>query len=204
MRRASRGFTLVEALVALALFALTALVGYRGLSALLDGRRHLETEEARWKGLDRVFGLLRSDLEASVDRPVRNNFGVEEAAFSADFDAGAAQDAAVWWTRTGAPGSGDEPAAPQRVGWRLREQRIERLRWPAPDRGPRSEPEVLAVLDGVSTWSLRYLGQTASGPVWDTRWQKPAHLSLPRAVEVSIDLRDGRHLVRTFDLPAAP
>jgi len=198
------GFTLVEALVALALFALVSLIGYRGLGALIDGRTHLEDSARRWQNLDRAFGLWRSDLEAAVDRKARNNFGVVEEGFLGDIDAGANQDASVWWTRLGAPGSGDLPGAPQRIGWRLRGQRIERLQWLAPDRGPRSEPAVLAVLDEVKTFSLRYLALGASGPAWDSRWREPAHTGLPRAVEVTVDLLDGTHLVRTFDLPSAP
>ena len=204
MTARSQGFTLVEALVALALFALVSLIGYRGLGALIDGREHLERDARRWEKLDRLYGLWRSDVEAAVDRKARNNFAVVEEGFLGDIDAGASQDASVWWTRVGAPGSGDLPGAIQRIGWRLREHRIERLQWLAPDRGPRSTPEVLAVLDGVQAFSLRYLAIAAGGPSWDTRWREPAHTGLPRAVEVTLDLADGTHLVRTFDLPSAP
>lgn len=198
-----RGFTLVEALVALALFALIAVIGYRGLSAVIDGRQHLAEDEARWRDLDRAFALWRSDLEAAIDRPARDTGGLPEEGFRGDYDAGGRLDAPAWWTRLGAPGSEGLAAAPQRVGWRLREQHLERLVWPTPDRGPRSEPLALPVLDGVSTLSLRYLTLGSKGPEWLARWRQPVSLGLPRAVEVSLDLRDGRHLVRTFDLPAA-
>lgn len=198
------GFTLVEALVALALFALIAMVGYRGLSAVIDGRSHLASDEKRWRDLDRMFAFWRSDLEAAIARSARNNFGQAEDAFMVDFDPGGTLDAALWLTRLGAPGSDGLPAAPQRVGWRLREHRLERLTWSAPDRGPRSEPAVLAVLDGVATLSLRCLWLASTGPAWDTRWRTPVHNDLPRAVEIGLELLDGRRLVRVFDLPAAP
>lgn len=201
---AAHGFTLVEALVALALFALIALVGYRGLSAVIDARGHLERSERRWRDLDRVFAMWRSDLEATVNRKAIDNFAQSEDAFKADFDPGGASDAALWLTRLGAPGADGIPATPQRIGWRVRDQQLQRLTWPAPDRGPRSEPDVLTVLGDVSSLSLRYLWLSSTGPAWDTRWRSPVHTSLPRAVELSLDLVDGRHLVRTFDLPAAP
>jgi general secretion pathway protein J len=203
-RAIARGFTLVEALVALALFALIAMVGYRGLSAVIDARTHLDQAERRWRDLDHVFALWRSDLEASIDRSTLNNFGQPEDAFLADFDPGGRQDAALWLTRLGAPGADGLPATPQRIGWRLREHRLERLSWPSPDRGPRSEPEVQPVMDGVATLGLRYLWLASTGPSWDARWRSPVHISLPRAVELSLDLADGHHLVRLFDLPAAP
>lgn len=198
------GFTLVEALVALALFALSSMMGYRGLSALLDGREHLRHEEQHWRALTRCYGLWRSDLDAALDRPARDNFGVAEEGFRADFDAGGTLDAAVSWTRAGAPASGGLAAAPQRIGWRLRGQQIQRLAWLAPDRGPRSEPQVQIILDGVQSMALRYLGPVGASQNWDTRWRMPNHPSLPRAVELTLDLEDGSHLVRTFDLPAAP
>ena len=203
-RAGAAGFTLVEALVALGLFALISLVGYRGLSAVIDGRQHLAQDETRWRDLDRVFSMWRSDLEAAVDRKARNNFGQADDSFMGDYDPGGKLDAPLWWTRLGAPGADGLPAAPQRIGWRLREHQLERLSWSSPDRGPRAEPAVLQVLGGVSALTLRYLWISSNGPGWDTRWRSPVHTSLPRAVELTLDLSDGRHLVRTFDLPAAP
>ena len=84
------------------------------------------------------------------------------------------------------------------------EHRVERLAWLAPDRGPRSEPEVLAVLDGVQQFSLRYLGPAGASQAWDGRWRMPGHPELPRAVEITLELERGGTLVRVFDLPAAP
>ncbi len=203
-RRWVSGFTLVEALVALGLFALISVVGYRGLSAVIDGRQHLAQDEARWRDLDRVYAMWRSDLEAAIDRTARNNFGQAEDSFMADYDPGGALDAALWLTRLGAPGADGLPAAPQRIGWRLRDHQLERLRWSSPDRGPRAEPAVVPVLGGVTALSLRYLWISSTGPGWEARWRSPVHTGLPRAVELSLDLAEGRHLVRTFDLPAAP
>ena len=189
--------------MALALFALTAVIGYRGLTAVLEGRNHLAQEDQRWRDLSRMYGLWRSDFEAAVDRPARDSGGLPEEGLRGDFDPGGSSDAPLWLTRLGAPGANGPRAAPQRVGWRLREHRLERLNWVSPDRGPRSEPAVDTVLEGVSSLSLRYLAITSSGPGWDSRWRTPGHLGLPRAVEVTLDLVDGRHLVRTFDLPGA-
>jgi len=203
-RRVPRGFTLVEVLVALGLFALTAVIGYRGLTALLEGRAHLAADDRRWRDLGHLYALWRSDLEAAADRPARDSGGLTEESLRGDFDSGGSHDAPLWLTRLGAPGANGPRAAPQRVGWRLREHRLERLTWVSPDRGPRSDPSVDTVLEGVSALSLRYLALSTSGPGWDSRWRAPAHVGLPRAVEITLDLDDGRHLVRTFDLPAAP
>ncbi len=199
---AGTGFTLIEALVALALFALTSAIGYRGLTALLDGRQHLQTEQQHWRELEHCFSLLHGDLDSAINRPARDNFGVAEEGFRGDLDAGGALDALVSWTRVGVPATGGLAGAPQRIGWRVRDHHLQRLRWDSPDRGPRSEPEVLDVLDGVETVTLRYLGPIGANQDWDTRWRLPAHPGLPRAVEITLEFSHGPGVMRLFDLPA--
>lgn len=201
MRTRQPGFTLVEALVALGLFALTAMLGYRGLGAILDGRNHLQAHDRHWRQLEQAFILLRADLGQAVDRPARDVYGVAEEGLRGDLDSGGTLDAPLSLTRLGVSGADGLAAAPQRVGWRLREDRLERLAWDHPDRGPRSTPTVLVVLDHVQAFSLRYLGPAGPAQSFDTRWRAPNHVGLPRAVEVHLTLQDGTDFVRLFDLP---
>jgi general secretion pathway protein J len=198
-----KGFTLVEVLVALALFALVSLMGYRGLSALIDGQRHLQIRDEKWHTLDHCFILFRSDLDQASDRPVRNNSGVEEEGMSVDFDAGGTLDALIAWTKTGSPNLGTPGAAPQRVAWRLRNHQIERLSWETLDRGMRNQPQPTVILEKVERFEIRLLGPAGPQQAWDNRWRKPAHAGLPRAVEVKIELEDGLLITRVFDVPAA-
>ncbi len=197
----SGGFTLIEALVALALFALTSAIGFRGLTGLLDGRQQLRQEQAHWRDLQRCFALWQSDLAAAVDRPARDNFGVAEEGFRGDLDTGGALDAPISLTRVGGPPSQGAGGNPQRIAWRLREHRLERLRWDSLDRGPRSEPQVLTVLEDVESLTLRFLGPVGSSQAWDTRWRLPTHPGLPRAVELRLEFTHGEPLTRVFDLP---
>ena len=47
--RRAGGFTLVELLVSLAIFALLATFAYRGLNTMLDSRAALERESRKWR-----------------------------------------------------------------------------------------------------------------------------------------------------------
>jgi len=199
----SQGFTLVEVLVALGLFALVSLMGYRGLNTLIDTQQHLQTRDEKWHALDHCFILFRSDIDQVVDRPIRNSSGVEEESVLADFDAGGTLDTLIAWTKMGSPNLGTLGAAPQRVGWRLRNHQIERLSWDVLDQGPRSEPQPTVILQHVEHFELRLLGPAGPQQAWDSHWRKPAHLGLPRAIEISVELEDGLKITRVFDVPAA-
>ena len=68
----ARGFTLVEALVALVILAIVAVLAYRGTASLTVGEAQLAAESARWRTLDAVFTRLEADLRQALPRPVRH------------------------------------------------------------------------------------------------------------------------------------
>lgn len=87
-----------------------------------------------------------------------------------------------------------------RLGYRLRESRIELLLWPVLDRAPSSRPEIFTLLEDVK--SLRFRHLDAAG-LWQNEWPVFGSIeSLPRAVQVELTLLDGTKLNRTFAVPA--
>ena len=118
----ARGFTLVEALVAIAILGLVALLAWRATAAMTDNEARLAAESARWQQLDAVLARLEADLRASVPRRARHGT-MTEAAWSLAAD-DAAGNALLIFTRAG-PDALDEPAiGGQRVGYRWRDGRI--------------------------------------------------------------------------------
>ena len=63
-RNSSRAFTLVELLVALAIFAVLAGFAYRGLQAMLDNREALQKETRKWRDVALFVGRIERDLSA--------------------------------------------------------------------------------------------------------------------------------------------
>jgi general secretion pathway protein J len=210
MRRAVTGFTLLELLIAIALFALLGLATYRMLEAVLRSDEVVRAQESQLRQLGRAMWSLERDLMQAVPRPVRDGYGDEQNAFIGQV-AGVEDGVALELTRSGWRNpTGMRRANLQRVRWRLTGDNLERLYWTVLDRDLDSEPRIQRVLDNVIELRLRYLDAENS---WHDEWPpfdfgrgNPEEQSrrLPVAVEVSFDHQRYGTITRLLRLPEGP
>jgi general secretion pathway protein J len=194
-----RGFTLVEMLVALTIFALMSVLAYRGLNAVLETRAHLTEDNRRWRDIALTLAQLEQDLGMVVDRPVRDSGGLVQPALVGDPHAIGATAAQLSLSRMGMGWQTGVPADVQRHGYRLNNGTLEQLVWPVLDQAPHSMPEVHQLLERVKRFELRYLDGNGS---WQPRWPLPGvAATLPAAVEVVVELEQGGSVTRVFALP---
>mgnify|MGYP003756595207 CR=1 FL=1 len=145
--RASRGFTLVELLIAAALMAVLAVLSWRGLDAVLESRRRIVEASDELRSLTLAFSQLDEDLRRSW--PVRLlRLQVPSIGFTVSGEQAAAT-LEVLREATGAA----EPTQLQRVAWRLRDGVLERGfgAWTAP------------APDGYAAGGLQLAGALATG-----------------------------------------
>jgi len=199
MSRRSAAFTLVELLVALAIFAIMTGFAYRGLNGMLQGREALQQESRKWRDIALFMGRLERDLSAVLARRAIGASGTPLAPVSSMIESSSSPEGLAL-TRSGSPIHENALAAPQRIAYRLREGRIERLAWAGVDVAPRDEPTAIAVLSDVTSLSMRYLD--AKGE-WRSAWGLPgtAETATPAAVEVTVKMSSGETIVRFMDLP---
>lgn len=196
------GFTLIEALVALVVFAVMATMGYRGLSAVLDARTQLAAESRKWRDLTLFFIRVESDLGAVVNRPIRDTYDQLQASFVGKPDPAGDTDGLFAFTRLGIPGSTGPSLAIQRLTYRLRDGKVEILAWPSPDQAPRVTPKVHTLLENVSDLKVGYLD--AASRQWQTRWApQPSASVLPLAVKLEMTMTSGEKFSRVFAIPPA-
>ena len=69
------GFTLLELLVALAIFGLLAAMSYSGLHAVLQQQLYTEQAAERLGALQKLYLIMQRDIEQIVARTVRDEFG---------------------------------------------------------------------------------------------------------------------------------
>ena len=200
--RGQSAFTLIELLVALAIFAILTGFAYRGLAAMLDSRVALERESRKWRDVSLFVGRLERDLSAALSRGVTGASNTPLAPLSSVIESTASPEG-IALTRSGSPIQENALAAPQRVGYRLREGTIERLAWAGVDAAPREEPTAVTVLQPVSALAFRFLDARGE---WRSSWGLPgsAETALPAAVEMTLQLASGEKIVRLVDLPRSP
>ena len=191
----ARGFTLVEALVALVVLAIVAVLAYRGTAALTSGEAQLAAESARWRTLDAVFTRLEADLRQALPRPARHGAQLE-AAWSTQ-PADASGNTALVFSRAGPEFSLEPGAAGQRIGYRVRGGALEVLFWPQLDNLADRAPATYPLVDHVASFRVQALADDGR---WTERWPARREDRLPRAVRVELVLDDGLVLARLFAL----
>jgi len=201
MKRA-RGFTLIELVCALAIFALMAGFAYRSLTALLESRAALERESQKWRDLALFIGRVERDLASVVNRRGFAASGALLAPVSSSLDTARGASEGLAMLRAGMSLAQGTGAAPQRVGYRLAGNKVELLGWPAPDSAPRSVPQATAILSGVRKLEFTFLAPSGE---WRPGWGAPgSNEGPPQAVAIALELDSGESVRRVIDLPAFP
>lgn len=192
------GFTLIELLLALFILTLISVASYRGLNAVLQARERIAAQTVKWQHLAFFFSRVESDIAQAVHRPVRTcTDGVAAEWIGHDFISGK-DDAELTFSRAGMPGQGSELSTPQRIAYRLEQNTIYMLLWPALDCAPASEPLRAALLTEVREFKVRHLDHNH---LWQSQWPSIIpDAPLPEAVEMTIKLSDGDVLTRVFAL----
>ena len=192
-----RGFTLLELLAALAVLAVLGALGFRGLNSVLETESRLQAETRRWNDLALLFSQLGEDMTMAVERPVRAFAGGMSPALSLQEPADPLHPHLVL-TRLGIGEGSAAQSAQRRVGYRLREGKLEYLVWPSPDGVPGVPPAAYVALEQVA--AVQWEALDADGR-WVNAWPAGrAANALPRAISVRLALAGGDEVTRILAL----
>jgi len=186
-RNVERGFTLIEILVALTVFAVIALISYRGLDTVLNAKVRVDAEMRFWRDVGLVFDRIETDFSqiSTVNRldaagkirpPLRA--GRDQMLFELTrFDG--ARDAV-------------------HVGYRLREQKLELLLWKYNAKGEEiGDPDVHLLIEGIEACRITYLDSKGR---WSEKWPDAAGESRPQGVRVELQVAGRGAFERMFAL----
>lgn len=201
-KQKNRGFTLIEVIVALSIFAVLSIIGYKGISSLIQTKERVEVEDAKWQQMILFFDRFELDVKQSVNRPIRTREDTVEPAWLGRPSFSGEDGAQLVFSRFGDPEQLGFLMDTRRVGYRLHDGAIELLIWPSLDVAPSSKPEVFKVLTHVAQISFSYL--SADGR-WLNVWPEATVTTqqksfAPSAVQLVIKLETGEMVTRVFAL----
>ena len=193
-----KGFTLLELVIAIGIFALMSAMAYGGLNSVMNTRAHADAQADRLAQLQKAFLIIGRDIEQSIERPVRDNYADELPPISG----GGYGSSILELTRSGrANPMGLARSHLQRVGYEVQEDQLLRKVWPVLDRALDTVPYEGVMLEGIKAVDLRFMNADKQ---WQTQWPEPSLVgmlpppAMPRAVEITLDLEDWGRIRRIF------
>lgn len=190
-----RGFSLIEVVVAVALFSIAMGLAYGGLNAALRGREQLQESGERLAQIQLQVGLLERDVRSAVARSVRDEFGQAQPALV--LDAGR-----LALTRAGAGQALLRRRADlERVEWRWLDGAMRRIGSGLLDQPSTPARDAATELDGVLLMRIEAMDQQGGWhDQWPARGQAPT--ALPRAVRWRARVDGLGEVERLIELPA--
>ncbi len=197
------GFTLLELLVALAIFAVIAVMAYSGLDTILTARQQTDQHATQLAHLQMAFIWLGRDIEQHINRPIRNQYGDRQATLQGTISQ-------MELTRAGWRNPAQQQRSSlQRVAYHLEEKTLWRSYWRVLDRAQDAKPIRMGLLNEVNEIQLRYLDEHLR---WHEQWpplnfsnrapnkQANSNQTL-KAIEVTLTVAKWGRLTRLFRIP---
>ena len=145
-RSHERGFTLMEVLVALAVFAVIGVLAAQILRQMTDFGGYAVERGGLLTDAQRALEIMRRDIEQLAHRPVRDAFGDVGTPVAMGTGGRLLEFTRLGWRNP----LGEQRSDLQRVAYASDGDELHRLFWRVLDRAPGSEPSRQLLLGGVS------------------------------------------------------
>lgn len=189
-RKKITGFTLIEILIAVFIFAIIAVIATSILFSVFNAQEITKSRMREINAIQISTILLKRDLSQIVNRPVR-------AANSNIIPAIVAQTNYLEFTRSGNPNPFGmlQQSNLQRVVYQIKNGELIRETWPRLDRVSSTAPDTRVLLKNVISGNFSYLG---TGATFYQNWPPGVLLKnnslngepIPRAIALNLQLKN--------------
>jgi general secretion pathway protein J len=184
-----KGFTLLEILIALALFAILSLMAYAGLGSVLDAQASTEPRSEQMAQLQMTLYLLNEDLNQVINRPVRDELGSIEPAFGV----GRGNELLAFTRSTPSWTGPDSISNLQRVSYYYEKGALYRQVWTIVDRTPQTQFRRRKLIDAEKV-EIKFFSDASDSWMPLTASVK----NIPSAIDVSFNLTGLGKIQRLF------
>jgi general secretion pathway protein J len=193
LRSKEQGFTLIEMLIAVSIFAMLGFASSLVLQNVLKNKESTNTYTERLHRIYRGMGAIEQDFTQIVNRKLNNNGVVTKKIM--DFQAGGMQSSgdSLEFTRLGwLNPQGILPRSElQRVQYRLQDNKLERAHYVYPDAIEGQEPVVTILFEEVEQLRFRFYR--------NNQWLNTyGGIKMPKAVVIEVVFTDGMRFERKF------
>ena len=188
------GFTLLEVLVAIAIFSVVSLASFTIFDTVLRGDENSKIRSERQNELQRAFLLIERDFIQIAKRSMRINGEAPSTTFlHTSDDSFLADEQAIAFVRNGwtNPGLLLPRSDMQSVAYRLVDETLERLHFNFVDAVVGQEPRVRPLITQVTSLAFEYY----DGTKWQKKWSGK---TLPQAIAIEIETLDYDLIRRQF------
>ena len=193
-RTPQRGVTLIELLLAVAVFAVLSVLAYGGLQHVIALDAGLRAASSRHTDVEFALLLLEQDLREMVPRGVRDELGDPVPALRA----GLAGDLLALTRRVPDLPTITHGAALARVRYRLEDGALYRDVWARLDRTPTTAVHTRRLLQGVTAIDVRFHANGSWSEFWPRADTGAAVDTVPAGAEISVQFDGGRAVRRVI------
>lgn len=208
-QRTQTGFTLLEVLIAVAIFVIVGTMALSGYNELSRQSQRVSESMARIRAVQSTMQRMAQDFMTLEPRPVREPLGDGlQPALRAD----ARTDQLAEFTHSGWSNPAGVPRPTlQRVAYQLQDNKLRRNYWVMLDRTLTSQPVSTVLIDKVRSVKLRFMDSNRN---WQEQWPPLGSVTVggvpntsvdslnqrPLAVEITLDLDDWGVLTRLVEV----
>ena len=192
----SSGFTLLEIIVAVAIFGVIASIVFPALLQFLDMRERVDEKHQQISGLQKTFQFLANDLRFASNRLSKDEYGdIGKTTLSIN------DDYLIDLTALYSDLSLQGLAVPRRVRWQLVDGVLQRVQFPVMDPDADTRVMIQSLLENVEDVDIEVSHIIDGRDNTDSDWDEQKRL--PDLIDVTVKMGKGIEYRRIFSMLGA-
>ena len=191
-----QGFTLIEMVIAVAIFAVMMVIAFPGLTHIAKVGDQVGQSNRRLSELQFALTYLNRDWAQVSSRKILDQYGDEKPHI-------VIEDNSISFTHSGWSNLLQQKRSElQRVQYLVKENQLIRQYWVSLDQAPAEEPISTVLIDEVESFAVHLIGSSEQAiERWPLGEQDEQRVDRPIALRVEIDVKQFGQVHRIMEIP---